>query len=401
MRARSNNPNQPMIRVQRSHAVADSSALPSSFKRFLILSMIAALVLALCGTFAAQAQTAPSLGTAANFGVLGGSTVTNTGATTVTGDVGVSPGSAITGFPPGVVNGTIHAANATAQQAQSDATTAYNFLAGQACTTSLTGQDLGGLTLTPGVYCFSSSAQLTGILTLDALGDPDAVFIFQIATTLTTASGSSVRVINGGQNCNVFFGIGSSATLGSTTSFAGNILAVESITLNTGTSMSGRALARTGAVTLDTNNVNASTAACGAPPPPPPPEDVPAPFSVTCPPGGLTVLGQSGLATVTLSAPAPAGGTLITLSSSDPARATVPPSVVVPSGSTSATFTVTPGGTPGPVTISASTAGGTVVCTLTITAIIATAIPALDQIGLAILVLLLAGTAMFVMNRFS
>jgi hypothetical protein len=398
MRTTSRNSNQTFSRIQRIQAVAGSSASRTREKRFMILLSIAALILVLSGTFAAQAQTAPSLGTAANFGVLGGSTVTNTGATRVTGDVGVSPGSAVTGFPPGVVVGTIHTANATAQQAQADATTAYNFLSGQACTTTLTGQDLGGLTLTPGVYCFSSSAQLTGILTLDALGDPDAVFIFQIATTLTTASGSSVRVINGGQNCNVYFAIGSSATLGSTTSFAGNILAVSSITLNTGAGISGRALARTGAVTLDTNNVNASAAACGTPPPIPP--DVSPPFSVICPSGNLTVQGQSGVATVTLSAPAPSGGTLVMLTSSDPARATVPPSVVVPSGSTSATFTVTPGVVPGPVTISASTAGGTVGCTLTIAGI-AIAVPALDYVGLAILVLLLAGTAMFAMNRFS
>src|SRR6195952_5818937 len=128
------------------------------------------------------------------FSVLAGSTVTNTSTPTiVTGNLGVSPGSAVTGFPPGtVIGGTIHAADAVAAQAQSDLTTVYNNLANEACNTDLTGQDLGGLTLTPGVYCFSTSAQLTGTLTLDAQGNSAASFIFKIGSTLTTASGSSV-----------------------------------------------------------------------------------------------------------------------------------------------------------------------------------------------------------------
>lgn len=199
-----------------------------------------------------------SLGTAQSFGVLGGSTVTNTGATTVNGNVGVSPGSSVTGFPPGViVGGATHLNDAVAVQAQNDLTTAYNDIAATPCTVDLTGQNLGGLTLTPGVYCFSSSAQLTGALTLDALGNPNALFLFKIGSTLTTASGSSVTVINGGSSCNrVFWQVGSSATIGTGTSFAGDILALTSITLTTGANTSGRALARNGAVTLDTNNVN-------------------------------------------------------------------------------------------------------------------------------------------------
>jgi type VI secretion system secreted protein VgrG len=204
--------------------------------------------------------TAPGLGTATSFAVLGASTVTNTGPTIVTGDLGVSPGSAVTGFPPGlVVGGTIHAADAVAAQAQADATVAYNTLAGLACNTNLTGQDLGGLTLTPGVYCFSSSAQLTGILTLDGQGDPNAVFVFQIGSTLTTASASSVVLINSASACNVFWQVGSSATLGTGTQFQGNILALASDKLTTGVNVTGRVIALTAAVTMDSNTVSGCT----------------------------------------------------------------------------------------------------------------------------------------------
>jgi len=196
------------------------------------------------------------LGTAGNFGVLGGSTVTNTGPTIVNGNVGVSPGSSVTGFPPGIVSGgTIHSNDAVAMQAQNDLTTAYNTAAGTPCTVDLTGINLGGLTLTPGVYCFTSSAQLTGTLTLNSLGNPLSSFIFKIGSTLTTASNSSVVMINSGSSCNVFWQVGSSATLGTGSAFAGNILSLTSITMTTGSTLSGRALARNGAVTLDTNSV--------------------------------------------------------------------------------------------------------------------------------------------------
>lgn len=199
-----------------------------------------------------------SLGSAQSFGALGGSAVTNTGNSTVNGNVGVAPGTSVTGFPPGVVvGGTIHSNDAVAQQAQNDLTIAYNNIASTPCTVDLTGQNLGGLTLTPGVYCFATSAQLTGALTLDALGNPNALFLFKIGSTLTTASASTVTVINGADACdNVYWQIGSSATIGTGTSFAGDILALTSITLTTGANTSGRLLARNGAVTLDTNNVN-------------------------------------------------------------------------------------------------------------------------------------------------
>ncbi|MGC9968833.1 MAG: ice-binding family protein [Minisyncoccia bacterium] len=205
------------------------------------------------------------LGTADSFAVLGGSTVTNTGATSINGNLGVWLGTAITGFPPGIVSGgTIHSADNVARQAQSDLTSAYNFAAGEECSSALTGQDLGGMTLTPGVYCFASSAQLTGTLTLDAEGDPNAVFLFRMGSTLTTASGASVLFADGGTGGNLFWLVGSSATLGTHTNFAGNILALTSITLNTGANIPcGRALARNGAVTMDTNVVSGCEATTG------------------------------------------------------------------------------------------------------------------------------------------
>ncbi|TVQ75835.1 MAG: DUF3494 domain-containing protein [Phycisphaeraceae bacterium] len=211
------------------------------------------------------------LGTAVEFAVLAGTTVTNTGPSVidgnkVNGDLGVWPGTAVTGFPPGIMaNGTIHAGNAVAQQAQADVTTAYNTLAGMAFDQDLTGMDLGGMTLTPGVYNFSSSAFLTGTLTLDAQGDPFAQFVFQTGSTLITASNSSVVMINSGDACEVYWQVGSSATLGTGTDFLGNILALTSITLTTdATILEGRALARNGAVTLDSNLI---TACCPIPAP--------------------------------------------------------------------------------------------------------------------------------------
>jgi type VI secretion system secreted protein VgrG len=233
------------------------------------------LVTLLCAPSRASAQTAPPLGALQSFGVLASSTVTNTGSSIITGDLGVSPGSAVIGFPPGlVVSGTIHAADGVALAAQNALTTAYNVVASQACTQDLTGQDLGGKTLTAGVYCFSSSAQLTGILTLNAQGNANAIFLFKIGSTLTTASGASVVVINGGSQCNVFWQVGTSATLGTValgagSSFAGNILALTSITLTTGASVTGRVLARNGAITLDTNTINTQCLAVLLPAPVP------------------------------------------------------------------------------------------------------------------------------------
>ncbi len=209
-----------------------------------------------------------SLGTAANYAVLAGATVTNTGSSVLTGDLGLSPGGGgcgVVGFPPGIVHGTINACNGPAGQAQIDLTTAYNAAKGLSVTGTLTGVDLGGQHLTPGVYFFATSAQLTGTLTLE--GTPGAQFVFQIGTSLTTASSSSVIFINsltGKQSTdpNIFWQVGSSATLGTTTSFQGNILALDSITLNTGATIGcGSALARNGAVTLDSNVIGGG---CGS-----------------------------------------------------------------------------------------------------------------------------------------
>jgi len=202
------------------------------------------------------------LGTAASFAVLAGSTVTNTGPTTIGGDLGVSPGTAVSGFPPGIVSGTIHEADAVAGTAQTDLTTVYNTLAGLPFNENLTGQDLGGLTLLPGVYSFSSSAQLTGTLTLNAQGNNNALWVFEIGTTLTTASSSVVQIINGGADEGLFWQVGSSATLGTGTAFEGNILAAQSITLDTGAIIPcGRALAENAAVTLDTNVISTACTA--------------------------------------------------------------------------------------------------------------------------------------------
>ncbi|MDP3184894.1 MAG: ice-binding family protein [Anaerolineales bacterium] len=226
--------------------------------KLLILFVVAALAALL---YPPLVSATSILGSAENFAVLGGQAVTNTGSTTITGDVGVYPGSAITGFPPGLVTGTIHGPGAVSLQAQSDVTTAYTGLAAMPYNSVLTGKDLGGLTLTSGVYKFDSAAQLTGSLTLDAQHNNNAYWVFQIGSALTTAPGSSVVLTNLGTNDGrdngLYWQVGSSATLGTTTAFEGNILALTSITMNTGATIpNGRALARNGAVTLDANAIS-------------------------------------------------------------------------------------------------------------------------------------------------
>lgn len=216
---------------------------------------VVALILVITHPSPVAAQT--SLGTATAFGVLGATTVTNTGPTTIHGDLGVAPGSAITGAGSITLTGSMHQGDALAQQAQNDASAAYVSRATLPYTMDLTGQDLGGRTLTPGVYYFAGPAQLTGSLFLDFLGDPQSMFIFQIGSTLTSASASVVSGLNGIVGSEVYWLVGSSATLGTTTSFVGSVIANQSITMTTGASITcGRAIALNGAVTLDTNVIS-------------------------------------------------------------------------------------------------------------------------------------------------
>jgi hypothetical protein len=230
-------------------------------------------------TLPASAGPIVALGAASSFAVLAGSTVTNTGNSIVNGNLGVWPGTAITGFGsgpgllgPGIVNGTQYAggtATGPSGTAQGALTTAYNNLAGLACGTTLTNQDLGTVgPLNPGVYCFASDAQLTGTLVLNEQSLDNQPFVFQIGSALTTATNSAVTVINpgtgGAADNNIFWQIGSSATLGTGTAFLGNIVALTSIALDTGASIScGATFARNGAVTLDDNTISA----CAVPEP--------------------------------------------------------------------------------------------------------------------------------------
>lgn len=236
------------------------------------------LVTAVAASPASAAQIV-SLGAASAFAILAGSTVTNAGNSIVNGDLGVWPGTAITGFGsapgllgPGIVNGIQYSggtATGPAGTAQGDLTTAYNSLAGLACGTTLTNQDLGTVgPLNPGVYCFSSSAQLTGTLVLNEQNLDNQAFVFQIGSALTTATNSAVIEINpgagGSANNNIFWQVGSSVTLGTGTSFLGNIVALSSVALDTGANIScGAAFARNGAVTLQSNTISA----CAVPEP--------------------------------------------------------------------------------------------------------------------------------------
>jgi hypothetical protein len=198
-----------------------------------------------------------SLAGASNLAVLAGSTITNTGPTRITGDLGLSPGSSVTGFLPGILNGTQHINDFIANQAKLDLTAAYNDAAGRTSTdiVMLSG-NIGGLTLTPGLYKSTSSLAISsGDLTLDAKGDSSAVFIIQIASTLTTTSGRKVILSGGALASNIFWQVGSSATFGTYSVFKGTVLAMASITFTTGATLDGRGLARTGAVTMDSNTI--------------------------------------------------------------------------------------------------------------------------------------------------
>ncbi len=303
-----------------------------SFTPFRLLGaglVVAGLCLVTTGV-ADAAQAPVGLGTTTTFAVLAGQTITNTGPSVITGDLGVSPGNAVTGFPtPGNDIGTTHAADGVALNAQNDLTTAYNTAAGAASTADVTGLDLGGRSLTAGVYTASTSMALTGNIPLTLTGDASSVFIFQAGSTLTTGPGSSVVLTGGVLACNVFWQVSTSATIGTTTAFVGNVFALTSITAQTGASVIGRLLARNGAVTLDNNVITASdcsqsqtTASTIAP-------------TTTVAPGGTTV---------------PGGATTLPGGALPPGGVTSTPDTTPVSGTTPAGATITlpnTGSTPG------------------------------------------------------
>ena len=202
-------------------------------------------------------HTTVPLAVSSGLAVLAGSAITNTGATVITGDLGLSPGSSVGGFPPGILNGTLHINDVIANQAKLDLTAAYNDAAGRTATDMVTlSGNLGGLTLTPGLYKSTSSLAISsGDLTFDAKGNANAVFIIQIASTLTTTSGRKVILSGGALASNIFWQVGSSATFGTTSVFKGTVMAMQSISFNTGATLDGRALARTGAVTMAGNTI--------------------------------------------------------------------------------------------------------------------------------------------------
>ena len=268
-------------------------------------SGLGAALLAPASAFAATATV--GLGTAASYSVLAGQGVTNTGPTTLSADLGTSPAASVTGFPPGVVAGATHAADAAAGQAQSDLTTAYDDAAGRPSSAAVPA-DLVGSTLTPGVYTAAGPLGLTGTVTLDAQGDPSAVFVIQAPSSLTTGSGSRVSLVDGAQACNVFWQVSSSASLGTGSGFAGTVLALTSVSVGTGATVDGRVLARNGSVTLDDDAFISST--CG------------------------TTTSPVGSGTTPVVTPTPAPTSTPQPSPTSPAGSTPAPSPTLPAGST-------------------------------------------------------------------
>lgn len=237
------------------HRSRARSQLTRAFSVVVATTVLIGMIATVGATTASAATPTVSLGSAASYAVLAGTTITNTGTTTVDGDLGLSPGTAVTGFPPGQVTGATHTADSAALQAKNDLGTAFD-AASAIPTTATIPVELGGTTETPGVYDSPAGTfGITGTLTLDAQGDPNAVFIFKAASTLITASASNVKLVNGAQASNVFWIVGSSATLGTYSILSGNILALASITVTTGAAVDGRTLARNGAVTLDSDTI--------------------------------------------------------------------------------------------------------------------------------------------------
>ncbi len=291
------------------------------------------------GADAAIVSTVP-LATAANYAVLGGSTVTNTGGTVLDGSLGLWPGPAISGFPPGLVlpPGTTDTGNAVAQQAQSDLTTAYVDAAGRPVDQTTTA-DLADLVLGGGVYAGPSHGALglTGPLVLDGANDPNTVFIFQTDSSLITASGSTVSLINGAQECNVFWQVGSSATLGTGSTFVGNVMALTSITVTNGVTVHGRALARNGAVTLDDDVFTEPSCALGPP---------------------VTTTTTAGPTTTTTGGPTTTTTQASTTTTGGPTTTTTQASTTTTGGPTTTTTQAPTTTTQAPTTTSTSTPGG-------------------------------------------
>ncbi len=237
------------------------------------------MILTLVMPASAASPVKVELGTTAAFAVLSGSAITNTGTTTIDGDaggnIGMSPGTEFIGQASVTLSGTANIADAAASVAKDDLVTAYNDAAGRTPTTAIAA-DLGGMTLTAGVYNSASSIGINGNLILDAQGDPEAVFIFQAGSTLITSAGSHIELINGARYCRVFWQVGSSATLGTNSVFRGHIFALTSITVTTGAMVQGQLLALNGAVTLDTNTITNGFCAVinTSPSPSPPPSQI-------------------------------------------------------------------------------------------------------------------------------
>lgn len=326
-----------------------------------VLTALAAgglLIASAGGAFAAP--TAVGLGAADSFAVLAGAGVTNTGATTMTGDLGTFPTTTVSGTGSITIIGTYHGGDSVTQNAKDDLVTAYNVAAGQGPTSPISA-DLGGMTLVSGVYNSASSLALTGTLTLDAEGDPDAVFVFQAGSTLITASGSQVAFVNGAQSCNVYWQVGSSATLGTGSAFRGTVIALTDITATTAATIDGRLLARNGAVTLDSNTITRSPCLAGpAPTGSASPTSSPSPTpTVTAAPAPTVTVIPSSTATST-SSPTPTA--TVTPTPTEEAAATPTPTVTVtptptatPTASVTPTPTASPTASTPPVVVSPAT----------------------------------------------
>jgi hypothetical protein len=300
----------------------------------LLLTLFLAILLAAPATATAALPTV-DLGTTSSFAVLAGSTITNTGPTTITGDVGLHPGTAFTGQSSVTLNGALHLADAVALQAKNDLVTAYNDAAGRTPVTRIA-TELGGKTLKSGVYDSADGTfEITGTLTLDAEGDPNAVFVFKTASTLITASGSGVSLLNGARFCRIFWKVGSSATLGTDSHFVGHIFAYASITATTGATVQGQLLAMTGAVTLDTNTIINGICADTTPTTSPPTTSPPTTSPPTTSPITTTTTTTSGSTTTT------SGSTTTTASTS---------TTTIPGSSTTTTHASTTTTTHAPTT---------------------------------------------------